>query len=678
MYERLESQPASLNLGESRRIHFHFRACQSLKRRSGTATVCRHTHLSDVAPAMIHGPPVDRGVSLFLSDHEDGHSNFSRRRSATPRTNMMTPTGRASPSTGSGRRDRSACLRTFATVVMTSAVTVLVLQSLQIFWAPENNNVSKHGHAHTKGHIRWTVDGPVEVSSLRTPRLGRERADEIDRNGQKSVDSMNDDHKSNNIRHAQDTPSDNGNTLHSSAYSLNKNVYTPPATPDGFSIATGPSPLDELSLDLPYDALSEEIGGRGSGLFPHMAVDPACPVFVRPRYHDYAGMGHRFSNWIMGLVAALTLNATLLHVPFDYVSKPHGNYSGMDAFLGVGAGEWMEADALSRWPNLTSIDLPRLDNYAPMAKGGMFSPHSRLAIWRDKREGMTRKCHIIFNTLADDWIYDPKPATKWVVAKKWGRNVPSLPNPLRQLQWRASDVNIAVHFRIGDMQPTKEDWHVALLNGTILPVLRAAMGSDGNAAPASDSSSNAGAKIVVHVFMRSDVDHKLFKAFPGLAPLLADQVVFHTADGMTPFQTWLHLTQADVLLQSRSAFSEYAAHVATRPLSFAADGSRFGERYQQCGVGAICCRDSLPVAGNFSSEVPMCPYDARIRLLRMLQRRGMLRQDLMPDSEGGKAEAPGQGLEPASSSSAQRLSAGLSPAGQEMLSLSTTTKRPAR
>jgi hypothetical protein len=202
-------------------------------------------------------------------------------------------------------------------------------------------------------------------------------------------------------------------------------------------------------------------------------------------------------------------------------------------------------------------------------------------------------------------------------------------------------VNIAVHFRIGDMQPTKEEWHVGLLNSTILPVLRA------HAAP--------GTRLVVHIFMRADSDYKLFKRFPALP---ADEVAFHTADSMAPFPTFLHLTQADVLVQSRSAFSEYAAHVATRPLSFAADGSRFGGRYQQCGVGVVCCRDAPPGSGgaNASSlaadEAPMCPYDATLRLVALLARRGLLRG-------GGAAGMPDAG--DGGGRGGRRLPAGLAP-----------------
>lgn len=212
--------------------------------------------------------------------------------------------------------------------------------------------------------------------------------------------------------------------------------------------------------------------------------------------------------------------------------------------------------------------------------------------------------------------------------------IPRLPLPLRALTYSADPrvVNIAVHFRIGDMQPTKEEWHVGLLNSTILPVLRA------HAAP--------GTRLAVHIFMRADSDYKLFKRFPALP---ADEVAFHTADSMAPFPTFLHLTQADVLVQSRSAFSEYAGHVATRPLSFAADGSRFGGRYQQCGVGAVCCRDAPPAPPGSASlanmtlgeaslaEAPMCPADAQLRLVRLLRRRGLLRR-------GGAAGSGGRRL----------------------------------
>lgn len=237
-----------------------------------------------------------------------------------------------------------------------------------------------------------------------------------------------------------------------------------------------------------------------------------------------------------------------------------------------------------------------------------------------------------FVVTPDDWVYDPKPMTKWVMARKWAAHVPSLPLPARALLWRSRDINVAVHFRTGDMMPTKEEWLVAVLNTVILPPLATGLAAGGGGAGGS------GASLVVHVFVRSGEDNHQYKALRALP--LASRVVFH-AEGVTPYSAWLHLTQADVLLQSRSAFSEYASHVSTRPLSFAADGSRFGRRYQQCGVGVVCCREDVPAAwpgggdpaggGPYNGSVawgvdkrPLCPDDARIRLLRVLQRRGLL------------------------------------------------------
>jgi len=199
-------------------------------------------------------------------------------------------------------------------------------------------------------------------------------------------------------------------------------------------------------------------------------------------------MSHRFSNYVMALIAAQVLDVALLAAPFDYRSSQHGNYSGMDAFFGVSAGEWSEAEAMARWPNLTRIDLPRLDNWARYELGGMFSPASRTSVWPQKRASLTRKCHIIFNVLPDDWLTDPKPATKWLLAKKWARHVPSLPLALRTLAFRAADVNIAVHFRTGDMTPTTEAWHVEVLARTVLPALADAVAE--------------GTRLVVHIFLQ--------------------------------------------------------------------------------------------------------------------------------------------------------------------------------
>lgn len=166
-------------------------------------------------------------------------------------------------------------------------------------------------------------------------------------------------------------------------------------TSEGRALATGPSPWDEHDLSLPYDSQSEELDGPGSGVFRHSVVDSACPLFVWPEYHEYAGMGHRLSNFVMGLVAAIMMDLPLVYRTMEYSSKQHGNYSGLDRFLGMGYREWTHEAVLASWPNMTVIDLTRLDNWAPMARGGMFSPASRTWVWHAKRASLTRKCHIM-------------------------------------------------------------------------------------------------------------------------------------------------------------------------------------------------------------------------------------------------------------------------------------------
>ena len=358
-------------------------------------------------------------------------------------------------------------------------------------------------------------------------------------------------------------------------------------------------------------------------MFEHSRINSACPRFVRIEYHDAAGLGHRLSNLAMALIAAKSLNATLAYDVLDYVSV-HGDFRGAEAFLGFGVGEITYLAVLTKYPRLAVVPLPRLDGHRSWRAGGPFSPDDAVErVWVAAAQAKSERCNVLYTVSRDDWIHNPKPFVKCIFATKWARHearvqaaldapdatqgaltlgvTPDVLDVLRK--WRtllwdpAADLVIAVHLRQGDMTPTPQEWHLAVLTATVLPAL----------APAKFH-------LRVHIFYTGDEPQRLVRGLIRFDPLL--NVTLHGSHQVQALRAFWHLTRADILLESRSAFSEYAALVATRPLAFAASGSRFAPgAYEQCGVGHICCD-----AGANAT----CPLEAAARLRAVLARRGML------------------------------------------------------
>jgi hypothetical protein len=288
------------------------------------------------------------------------------------------------------------------------------------------------------------------------------------------------------------------------------------------------------------------------------------------------------------------------------------------------------ADVLAQYAPLARVALPRLDGYRKWRDGGPFSPNDAVErVWVAAAAAKRERCRVLYEVPRDDWVRDPKPAIKWVFAQKWARHEARVRAALdardaaagaaalgttvadleaqraaRVLLWDPRDVNVAVHLRQGDITPTRPEWHAALLRDTVLPAL----------VPGATA---AGAHVRVHVFFKDDDAHAATVALarPLAAAYPRVNFTLHGGGAVPALRVLWHLTRADVLLESRSAFSEYAGVLATRPLAFAARGSRFaGDVYEQCGVAHVCCD-----AANAT-----CPPGARARLEAVLKRRGML------------------------------------------------------
>lgn len=136
--------------------------------------------------------------------------------------------------------------------------------------------------------------------------------------------------------------------------------------------------------------------------------------------------------------------------------------------------------------------------------------------------------------------------------------------------------NIAVHIRVGDIQPTSEDFFLKVLE-QITPRLQ-------------DISYR------IYVFTEKAGPDK----FPKISATYQDKVRFLT--DMTPFETFQHLTQPNVLVMSASGFSQFAGLVSTKSLQFSPPSrEKFPLKY--CPPGAVCTRKD----GSFD-------YDGIIRL----------------------------------------------------------------
>ena len=473
----------------------------------------------------------------------------------------------------------------------------------------------------------------------------------------------------------------------------------------------------ELQLDAnnALDTASNEVT---PGVFPHSVINYGCPRFVHIEYHEYAGIGHRLSNLAMAMIAARVLNATLMYDSLDYYSIKHGNFTGADAFFGLRRGEHSSSEIVASYPNLTLVALPRMDGYRSWEAGGPFSPNDApYIVWGGYASSRRAQCWVRFVVPRDDWVRDPKPLVKTIFAKKWTRNEAALQRALsvshgerwtvmredglvlsdaeveQQRGWRTpiwsdmcsisatsstasrrwsvryappvlapSHIDIppprtlivAVHLRVGDINPTPPAWIAAVLSQSIIRPLA-------TLAPS--------VALDIHVFCQDDIGKARLLPIRALATppsssssLTARPVVNVTFHFDTPALTvFWHCTVADVFVQSRSAFSEYAALVSTRPLSFAPQGSRFvvppsknissnnkssssvsssnggsgggvggvasvpNWAYWQCGVRNVCCDPG---------EGAACPSDTPHRIANLLRRRGWLEREPTMDALG--------------------------------------------
>lgn len=295
-----------------------------------------------------------------------------------------------------------------------------------------------------------------------------------------------------------------------------------------------------------------------SGLrFAHSFPDPVCPRFIRSLQDSAAGVGHRAREWTTSLWFAATHNLTLVPSLVGTGVGVHGGYQGWDEFLGLGFGE--DPDAAAR------LDLPAvlLPNFGAW---GWPSEHIT-ALWMPLIQGAG--CGgTLFNTPGDafpnDVSFEVKPYMAWKFAAAAAKRRLA-GAALGPLLYEPSSINIGVHFRVGDAQPTPERTLFDTVRVVVSEFLSA--GLDGELC------------IHVHAEAATELTHFGVADLPG-GELVSLEV--HTE--LDPRETFWHLSNADVFIGSQSEFSRLVGIVSMRPLVVLHHVIK-----EYCADTAICC-----------------------------------------------------------------------------------------
>lgn len=141
------------------------------------------------------------------------------------------------------------------------------------------------------------------------------------------------------------------------------------------------------------------------------------------------------------------------------------------------------------------------------------------------------------------------------------------------LVYNPNDLIIGVHIRVGDVTPTPESFFVNVLSQITHYLIKYSV------------------PYHIHVFIDDQGPDK----WPKLAQAHEGHMTFHSK--MSPFDSFYHLTQADIEVMSASGFSQFSAILGTKALSFSPP-SRELFPLKFCPPGAVCCdRD-----GHFQAD----------------------------------------------------------------------------
>jgi len=302
-------------------------------------------------------------------------------------------------------------------------------------------------------------------------------------------------------------------------------------------------------------------------MFKHAIANFACPRYVMALQNENAGAGHRLREWAMGLWAATIFNLTFIHFPMlnsrKELKPEHGQYLGWDEIYGLRLGENQSSNYWNTRPMVREIMMPTFE-YTKFTVPNEIGLAKWAHLW-DANE-----CGVIYTLPGNNWVYDISDVVRDIMAYKF------LQASSRGHQWerpvmRADKVNIAVHFRRGDMVPTSEATLFKVVTNYALPAL--------------DREGLSGDAVEIHIFADggSDADVSTFKVHNNTRlPRV------HTHFDLDARESLWNMAHSDIFVGSRSSFSWTVALVSTQPYCLMQTGDK---EHEFCPHGSGCCKE---------------------------------------------------------------------------------------
>jgi len=175
-------------------------------------------------------------------------------------------------------------------------------------------------------------------------------------------------------------------------------------------------------------------------------------------------------------------------------------------------------------------------------------------------------CAVLYQLPGNNWVYDLSGPVRPIMQYKF-LHAPQLAEWVRLLFSHAA-VNVAVHYRRGDMVPTSEYALWRIVATEVLPALRLA---------------RLRARVQIHVFADSGANVSDFTVFPAHYEV-GRELFFHFVDD--PVVTMYNLAHSDIFVGSRSSFSWLAALVSSQPYCLM---QTMDPMHEFCPTGSGCC-----------------------------------------------------------------------------------------
>lgn len=190
---------------------------------------------------------------------------------------------------------------------------------------------------------------------------------------------------------------------------------------------------------------------------------PSCPRYLRLRPHPQAGLGHRLSNFLQGVLLAETfgLHYIVDNLDSSDVDSDHGGYDGMTDFLGL----ILESD--TTYPSIQNLTFKQCTKFDTFGSIVLFL----LIILDSFRVDLE---NVTFTRTVMDEYETGECGFYYVCNEFWpGHYYPAYPRLARRIlpkhfsrvnslnfqfdpgmEFNREEVNVCIHLRLGDWAPT--------------------------------------------------------------------------------------------------------------------------------------------------------------------------------------------------------------------------------